>query len=195
MRLSYLVIVTSVSWFFAAFPSGRLVPRLMRYPLVGWAIITLVVGLTIVTLCLWNRDRALLRRLRILPGLALTAAIWDDGTLVLDRYEAQLSVDRAVRDGHLYSDKAPGQPLLAVPFYAMYRGVGGEPVEAVEQLAEVFALQQLRGVWRVRPRGENREVVDVRLQTFRIDALGFEHRGRDAKVVGQAEHLVDARFA
>lgn len=59
--------------------------------------------------------------------LALTAAIWDDGTFVLDRYEAQLGVDRAVRDGHLYSDKAPGQPVLAIPAYALYRGLGGDP--------------------------------------------------------------------
>jgi hypothetical protein len=36
-------------------------------------------------------------------------------------------VDFAERDGHLYSDKAPGQPLAAVPFYAAARAVGAEP--------------------------------------------------------------------
>jgi hypothetical protein len=60
-----------------------------------------------------------------------TAAMWDDGTIKIDRYaEAEppvLGVDRAVRDGHTYSDKAPLQPVLAVPFYASYRAVGGQP--------------------------------------------------------------------
>lgn len=60
-----------------------------------------------------------------------TAAMWDDGTVKIDRYAAAdppvLGIDRAVRDGHTYSDKAPLQPVLAIPFYAAYRAVGGEP--------------------------------------------------------------------
>ena len=58
---------------------------------------------------------------------ALTAAVWDQRTFSIDDYEHIIGVDRAVKDGHLYSDKAPGQPLLAVPAYALYRAVGGEP--------------------------------------------------------------------
>jgi hypothetical protein len=64
---------------------------------------------------------------------ALTAAVWDDGTLRLDRYTHVLGVDRAERDGHTYSDKAPGQPMLGVPFYALYRAVGGEPATVPRQ--------------------------------------------------------------
>lgn len=56
----------------------------------------------------------------------LTAAIVERGTLTLDDYEAVLGRDRAVRSEHIYSDKAPGQPLLAVPFYAMGRLAGIE---------------------------------------------------------------------
>lgn len=60
-----------------------------------------------------------------------TAAMWDDGTIEIDRYAAAdppvLGIDRAIRDGHTYSDKAPLQPVLAIPFYASYRAVGGEP--------------------------------------------------------------------
>lgn len=56
----------------------------------------------------------------------LTVAIVDDHTLRLDRHERLLLDDRAERDGHAYSDKAPYQPLLAVPFYAAYRAVGGD---------------------------------------------------------------------
>jgi hypothetical protein len=58
---------------------------------------------------------------------ALTAAVFEEHTFVLDDYIETLGVDKAFFDGHWYSDKAPGQPLLAVPFYAMYRWVGGEP--------------------------------------------------------------------
>lgn len=57
--------------------------------------------------------------------MALTAAIWDDGSLRIDGYP--LGLDRAEYDGHTYSDKAPGQPVLAVPAYALYRALGGEP--------------------------------------------------------------------
>ena len=45
-----------------------------------------------------------------------------------------------MRDGHTYSDKAPLQPVLAVPFYAAYRVVGGEP--AVER-----RLDENLGLW------------------------------------------------
>jgi len=58
---------------------------------------------------------------------ALTAAVADDGTLVLDGYVDVLGIDRSVVDGHTYSDKAPAQPLAGVPLYALYRAIGGEP--------------------------------------------------------------------
>ena len=58
---------------------------------------------------------------------ALTAALWDGQTITVDAYDHLLSVDRAERDGRVYSDKAPGQPLLAVPAYAAYRALGGHP--------------------------------------------------------------------
>lgn len=58
--------------------------------------------------------------------LAFTAAVVDHQTVIIDRYEDILSVDFAQRDGHLYSDKAPGQPLLAAPAYAVGRVVGLE---------------------------------------------------------------------
>ncbi|MFN2318115.1 MAG: hypothetical protein ABR500_00340 [Dermatophilaceae bacterium] len=61
--------------------------------------------------------------------LALTAAVWDRGTIQIDAYEDILGVDFAERDGHLYSDKAPGQPFLAAPFYGAARAVGAEPAE------------------------------------------------------------------
>lgn len=59
--------------------------------------------------------------------IALTAAIVDHGTIRIDRYERLLSADRIDRDGHVYSDKPPGQPLYAVPFYAVARAAGAEP--------------------------------------------------------------------
>lgn len=59
--------------------------------------------------------------------LALTAALAERQTVVIDDYEATLDVDRAEKDGRIYSDKAPGQPFAAVPMWAIYRAVGGDP--------------------------------------------------------------------
>jgi hypothetical protein len=74
----------------------------------------------------------------------LTAAIWDEGTFRLDSYAdldpPVLGIDRSVRQGHTYSDKAPLQPMLAVPFYASFRAVGGEP-------ATEARYSQNLGIW------------------------------------------------
>ncbi len=59
--------------------------------------------------------------------MALIGAMVDDGTIRLDDYRAVLGVDYVEHEGHVYSDKAPGQPLLAVPFYAAARAVGADP--------------------------------------------------------------------
>jgi hypothetical protein len=55
---------------------------------------------------------------------ALTAALAEHGTVSLDRYETVLGIDRATVDGHLRSDKAPGQPILGVPVYWAGRALG-----------------------------------------------------------------------
>lgn len=62
---------------------------------------------------------------------ALTAALWDHQTFELGRYDDLLGRDRAVRGDRVYSDKAPLQPVLAVPFYGMSRAVGGVPAETL----------------------------------------------------------------
>ncbi|GAC1588008.1 MAG: hypothetical protein NVS3B21_03380 [Acidimicrobiales bacterium] len=61
---------------------------------------------------------------------AFTAAVVDHHTIKLDGERGLLSVDYAFHDGHYYLDKAPLQPLLAVPFYALYRTVGTPPSPA-----------------------------------------------------------------
>lgn len=70
----------------------------------------------------------------------LTAAIWDDHTVSLEGYENVVFVDHVVYDGELRSDKAPLQPVLAVPFYATYRMVGGEPATTLRPAENL-------GVW------------------------------------------------
>lgn len=72
--------------------------------------------------------------------MALTGAIWDDGSFRIDGYP--LGVDRAEHDGHTYSDKAPGQSVFGLPAYAVYRAVGGEP-------ARVFRPDGNLGLWAV----------------------------------------------
>jgi hypothetical protein len=56
----------------------------------------------------------------------LTASLWDHQTVAVDEYGHILKRDRAVVDGTTYSDKAPGQPFLAVPFYGIFRVAGGD---------------------------------------------------------------------
>ena len=50
----------------------------------------------------------------------LTRAIVEHGTLRIDVYHENTG-DKAYCDGHFYTDKAPGQPLLAVPAAAVTR--------------------------------------------------------------------------
>lgn len=84
LLLATVVVTQAALWRITKLADDR--PAFWGVPALFWAahgigvlfkgpIITLVVGLTIAALCLWSRDRTLLLRLRILPGLALTAAI------------------------------------------------------------------------------------------------------------------------
>lgn len=75
-----------------------------------------------------------------LSRMALTAAMWDDGSVQIDGYP--LGTDQAERDGHVYSDKAPGQPLFAIPAYAAYRALGGESARHFRQVDNL-------GLWTV----------------------------------------------
>ncbi len=59
------------------------------------------------------------------PRLALTGALHDDRDIKIDGY--LVGFDYTERDGHTYSDKAPGQEVLALPAYAAARAVGAEP--------------------------------------------------------------------
>ena len=56
--------------------------------------------------------------------LALTAAVAEHHTVDIGGYPH--GIDRATYNGHLRSDKAPGQPLLAVPVYLVGRALGAE---------------------------------------------------------------------
>jgi hypothetical protein len=57
---------------------------------------------------------------------SLTASIAEHGTIDIGRYHKRLGVDHAIYHGHLRSDKAPGQPFLAVPVYLAGRALGAE---------------------------------------------------------------------
>lgn len=58
---------------------------------------------------------------------ALSSALVERRTVNLDDYGRTLGVDHAVYAGHLRSDKAPGQPLLAAPFVVLGHLAGVEP--------------------------------------------------------------------
>jgi hypothetical protein len=55
---------------------------------------------------------------------SLTASLAEHGTVDVTGY--RLGVDHAIYQGHLRSDKAPGQPFLAVPVYLAGRALGAE---------------------------------------------------------------------
>jgi hypothetical protein len=71
---------------------------------------------------------------------AQTAAMVEQRSIVLDDYEQAIGVDRVERDGHVYGDKAPLQPILAIPAYASARAVGAES-------ASVLRVQENLGLW------------------------------------------------
>ena len=54
--------------------------------------------------------------------LALTRALVEQRSTIIDPYHATTG-DKSFRDGHFYSDKAPGTSLLAVPGYALFYGL------------------------------------------------------------------------
>ncbi|MGK2948771.1 MAG: hypothetical protein ACSLFP_09365 [Acidimicrobiales bacterium] len=76
------------------------------------------------------------------PRYTLAAALVEHQTLELDRYADNVFIDRLELDGHLYSDKAPGQPFFSVPAYALARALGAES-------ATVVRLRGNLGAWAV----------------------------------------------
>jgi hypothetical protein len=66
-----------------------------------------------------------------LPRVLLVRAIVDDHTFAIDgqmqRWQELHLADTSPSNGHIYSNKAPGSSLLAVPFYAAVRWTLGEP--------------------------------------------------------------------
>ena len=79
------------------------------------------------------------------PRAALAAAIVEQGSIEIGAYESILNVDSSIRDGRIYSDKAPGPSLLFVPAYAVIDAIGldlREDTEAVLFL-QAFVLSTM----------------------------------------------------
>ena len=73
--------------------------------------------------------------------LALTYSLVETGNLSIDRYSAS-TADRAYRNGHFYTDKAPGVSFMLAPIYAVLRLLplpdAGEP-----EIGERFVTRYL----------------------------------------------------
>ena len=69
----------------------------------------------------------------------LTRAVVEQGTLSIDAFQENTG-DKAQRDGHWYTDKAPGLSLLAVPAYALVHAVRAGAVVAGSYLGTVCAV-------------------------------------------------------
>lgn len=68
----------------------------------------------VLALCSWHLDDG--RNANTLSRAAMVAAIVEHGTLCIDPYHA-LTQDKALVEGHYYSEKAPLPALLVVPFW------------------------------------------------------------------------------
>jgi hypothetical protein len=79
----------------------------------------------------------------------LSAAVVEHRSLELDPYERLLGLDRAEYRGHTYSDKAPYQPLLAIPFLEGWKAAGGDLFPAPSDHVTVDDLHEKthRGLW------------------------------------------------
>lgn len=78
---------------------------------VGLVLLVLSVGLLVYPLGAQEASR-----------MALTGALYEYRSIEIDGFP--LGVDRSVKDGKTYSDKAPGQPILAIPAYALTQALG-----------------------------------------------------------------------
>jgi hypothetical protein len=63
----------------------------------------------------------------------LVFAVVDQGVLNIDAYHTNTG-DKAFFEGHYYTDKSPGPSLVAIPFYALYKGIIAFP--PLQQLLE-----------------------------------------------------------
>ena len=99
-------------------PSGRNVSRGTRYGVTREVVALCILWLVVVGPLVQDLTA------QGLPRMALTGAIVDDHDIKIDGYP--VGFDFTERDGHFYSDKAPGQEVLAVPFYAASRLAGAE---------------------------------------------------------------------
>jgi hypothetical protein len=77
-----------------------------------------------------------------LPRIYLVRAIVEDHTFAIDRGVARWGAtsDMSPSNGHMYSNKAPGSSMLAVPFYAAVRAIAGDPgLAGTMWICRVFA--------------------------------------------------------
>ncbi len=79
------------------------------------------------------------------PGSRALAvlAVVETGSLKADPWY-DLTIDRALVNGHFYSEKAPLPSMLVIPFYALYRAVEHRPYRASD-LDVIIALGNVLG--------------------------------------------------
>ncbi len=138
LLLACVVVAQAALWRLARSSEAR--PAFHGVPLVFWAahavgvlikgpIITLVVALTVAAWCLWHRDRALLRRLHVLKGLAVTALVvlpWLIAiTAKTDNAYLEEAIGRSLMGKVAKGDRAHGAPpgyYLVALFIAFWPG-------------------------------------------------------------------------
>ena len=82
---------------------------------------SIVFFLLVLGLCNWHLDRGF--NANTLSRAAMVAAVVEHGTLRIDAYH-HLTDDKALVDGHYYSEKAPLPALLVIPFWWTAKTLG-----------------------------------------------------------------------
>lgn len=82
---------------------------------------SLLVFIASLALCSWHLDAGF--NANTVSRAAMVAAIVEQGTLRIDAYHA-LTDDKALVDGHYYSEKAPLPALLVTPFWWAFHRLG-----------------------------------------------------------------------
>ena len=100
----------------AEMPSGpNLSPEVVNFsPMPTLRGGTLSFFLITLALCSWHLDAG--RNANTISRAAMVAALVQDGSLRIDAYH-ELTADKAVVDGHYYSEKAPLPALVVTPFW------------------------------------------------------------------------------
>jgi hypothetical protein len=104
----------------------------------GWAMLAVLAPLLLWHVDTWHTPNPTSRAL-------LTISLVEDQSYRIDRFK-DWTEDKALIDGHYYSDKAPLSSWLAVPVYALSTAISGKPSSLFPRHAAIYSGALVSGV-------------------------------------------------